>query len=206
MTEEWKLRGSLDLGFDARPVLPLHAKLSGTLSRTWGSRGAEALDEALTRVDAGVLEHRVEESEDVSALIVRALQAAADSTLRNKRRLLGQLISESALDDSAIDENLVWIDILERVDGPHVRCMEAIRRAEQEAVNREERGPVAEAAEKPHVPRIQEAANSYPSPVIRVLSSLGLIQGTVMWDESTRVTGMTLLGERLLDYLRDGIE
>jgi hypothetical protein len=206
MNEEWKSQGSLELGFDARPVLPLYAKLSGTLSRTWGGRGAESLDEALTRVDASVLESRVEESEGVSVLVVRALQAAADSSLRDKRRLLGQLISESALDDAAIDENLVWVDILAQVDGPHVRCMEAIRRAEREAVAREERGPVAEAAEKPYVPRIQEAANRYPSPVIRVLATLGLIQGTVAWDESTRVTGMTLLGERLLDYLRDGIE
>lgn len=206
MNEEWKSQGSLELGFDARPVLPLYAKLSGTLSRTWGSRGAEALEEALTRVDAAVIERRIEESENVSVLVGRALQAAADSTLRDKRRLLGQLISESTLDDAVVDENLIWVDILARIDGPHVRCMEAIRRAEQEAVEGKERGPVAEAAEKPYVPRIQEAAKSYPSPVIRVLSTLGLIQGTVMWDESTRVTGMTLLGERLLSYLRDGIE
>ena len=206
MNQEWQSHGSLELGFDARPVLPLYAKLSGTLSRTWGSRGAEALDEALTRVDAGVLERRVEESEDVSVLVARALQAAANSTLRDKRRLLGQLISESTLDDAAIDDNLIWVDILARIDGPHVRCMEAIRRAQHEAVDREERGAVAKAAEKPYVPRIQEAANIYPSPVIRALSTIGLIQGTVMWDESTRVTGMTLLGERLLDYLRKGIE
>jgi hypothetical protein len=121
--QEWHARGSLELGFDGRPLLPLFAKLSGTISRGWGARGAEALNEALSRVDATVLERRVEESEGLSVLVGRALQTAADSTLRNKRRLLGQLISEATLDDAAIDDNLVWIDILARVDGPHVRCM-----------------------------------------------------------------------------------
>jgi hypothetical protein len=83
---------------------------------------------------------------------------------------------------------------------------EAVRRAEQTAVGNGEREIVAAAAEKPYLARIQEAASTYRSSIIHALSALGLIQGSVMWDESTRVTGMTLLGEQLLDYLRDGIE
>ncbi|CUR54216.1 hypothetical protein NOCA2140039 [metagenome] len=204
MDADWEAQGSIELGFDARPMVPLYAKISGSVVRSWGTRSAEALDEALTRVDLETLQRRVEESEEFSALVGRAMQAAGDSLLQDKRRLLGRLIAEATLDDALIDDNIIWVDILASIDAPHVRCMEAVRRAEQEAAASGEQEPVAEASEKPYVRRIQDAANGYPSPIIRTLSNLGLIQGTVNWDESSRVTGMTRHGERLLSYLREG--
>ena len=92
--------------------------------------------------------------------------------------------------------------ILTQIDAPHIRCLEAIYRAKEEAAKAGELSPTARGAEQELNQRVTEAARSYPAPVLVVLVSLGLLDGSVSWDGVALVAGPTAFGEQLLNDLR----
>jgi hypothetical protein len=49
---------------------------------------------------------------------------------------------------------------------------------------------------------VRDATEQYPGPVLRTLERLGLIVGSVTWDGSARIAGMTSFGEEVLSGLR----
>lgn len=183
-------------------IFPANAKLAVSLKRGWNSRGQDVLDSVTQAVDGEVLERRLLQAPEVEVLLARAVNAAAASSLASKRRLLARVVQAAILDDAAIDQATLIVDVLEQVDAVHIRCLEAIARAE---LNSKEAGDwefTAERAEKPANQRVQEAADDYPSPIIKRLETLGLADASVDWSGHTRVTGMTVFGELVLNDLR----
>lgn len=183
-------------------IFPANAKLAVSLKRGWNSRGQDVLDSVTQAVDGEVLERRLLQAPELEVLLARAVNAAAASSLASKRRLLARVVQAAILDDAAIDQATLIVDVLEQVDAVHIRCLEAIARAE---LNSKEAGDwefTAERAEKPANQRVQEAADDYPSPIIKRLATLGLADASVDWGGHTRVTGMTVFGELVLNDLR----
>lgn len=183
-------------------IFPANAKLAVSLKRGWNSRGQEVLDSVIQAVDGEVLERRLLQAPEVEVLLGRAVNAAAASSLANKRRLLARVVQAAVLDDAAIDQSTLILDVLEQVDAVHIRCLEAIARAERESKEAGDWEFTAERAEKPSDQRVQDAADGYPSPIIKRLETLGLADASVDWSGHTRVTGMTVFGELVLNDLR----
>ena len=189
----------LGLGGD---IFPANVKLAVSLKRGWNNRGQEVLDYVTHAVDGEVLERRLLQAPEVEVLLARAVNAAAASSLASKRRLLARVVQAAVLDDAAIDQSTLILDVLELVDAVHIRCLEAIARAELESKEAGDWQFTAERAEKPSNQHVQDAADGYPSPIIKRLETLGLADASVDWSGHTRVTGMTLFGERVLNDLR----
>ncbi len=89
---------------------------------------------------------------------------------------------------------------------PHVRALEAVRRAEVEAQEAGEVLPRAQGAEREINVRIKAAGDSQPPPVVAALVSLGLLESANTWDGTALVKGLTAFGNDLLDSLRDAAE
>lgn len=183
-------------------IFPANANLAVSLKRGWNSRGQEVLDSGTQAVDGEVLERRLLQAPEVEVLLARAVNAAAASSLASKRRLLARVVQAAVLDDAAIDQSTLILDVLEQVDAVHIRCLEAIARAELESKEAGDWEFTAERAEKPSNQRVQDAADGYPSPIIKRLETLGLADASVDWSGHTRVTGMTVFGELVLNDLR----
>lgn len=183
-------------------ILPANAKLAVSLKRGWNSRGQEVMDSVAAVVESEGLERRLLQSPEVEVLLARAINAAAASSVSDKRRLLARVVQAAVLDDAAIDQSTLLVDVLEQVDAVHIRCLEAIARAEWESKEAGDWEFTAERAEKPSNQRVQNVADGYPAPIIKRLEILGLADASVMWDGHARVTGMTVFGELLLHELK----
>lgn len=141
------------------------------------------------------------ESESFDVLVGAAVEAAARSALEAKRQLLGRLVAEAALDDALVDESRLLVGVPDQLEAPHVRCLEAIRRAEQEAEDAGEVMPRARYAEREMNNRIREAGEGQPMSVLSLLSNLGLLETTGSGNEWIWVKGTTVFGRELLDDL-----
>lgn len=193
--------GEIEVTLGTGAVLP---GVSVTFRQRWSDRADDIVAPAATA--AGGLEEldaRLATSEELDALTSRAILVAAASGLASKRRLLGRVVGEAVLDDAAIDDATVLTAILERIDAPHVRALEEVRRAEAIVDASGERRQAHPAAEKELHMQVTEAANGYPSAVIRALISEGLLSGTVSWGGHATVNGLTDTGELLLEWLSE---
>lgn len=161
------------------------------------ARIAQVLDDASTGIEAAELERVLSVDERMDALLGQALQAAADSAVVAKRRLLGRLVNQAVLDDARVDESELFVRILSQIDAPHVRCLEAIHRAEQLAEARGEIPPRARGAERPLIRAIGAEGEKHPAPVLVALTSLGLLDSSGV-DDDMYVKGVTSFGQRLL--------
>lgn len=195
---ETEVQGGFAIGFPAG--FPITAQLQGQLTRRYRARA----DDFTSQITAPpeTLQRRLEGSERLDALLVAAAQAAAVTADQGKRRLLGRLINQAVLDDAETDNAELMVGILRQIDGPHVRALEAIRRAELAAEEAGEVEPVAEGAERPIVPRIEEAGRRQPHPVRRLLDSLGLVDSAATYGGGPLITGTSQFGRELLDDLR----
>jgi hypothetical protein len=115
------------------------------------------------------------------------------------------VVAAAVLDDARVDEASLFVDILAQIDAPHVRCLEAVRRAREEAHAAQELGPVARGAEQEISQRVLDAVASYPAPVLQRLISLGLLDGRVNWDGVSIVAGTTTSGEQILELLHRSV-
>lgn len=79
-----------------------------------------------------VLAERLASNPEVEALFVQGLDAALRTGYEAKRRLLARLISAAVLDDAKVDESLLFVLALRDLDGPHLRALERLRRAQDE--------------------------------------------------------------------------
>lgn len=185
------------------PVLPVTAEVSVGFKRRWLGRGKEVTS-ALTAAVGGFdkLEQRAAESEEIEALINRAVFIGANSDLHEKRILLAQVASRAVLDDAEIDESILLVNALADIDAVHVRSLESIRRAETAAVESGEMGAISRGAEKRITSEVQAAVEKLPEMVLRKLLSLNLIDGEITWDGVTVITGLTTFGARILEDLK----
>lgn len=184
-------------------VIPVKASLKAGYTRRWTTRGAEVVEAiSVAAGGADALEARAAASEEVDVLLARAAVAGADSALGSKRRLLAKVVAQAVLDDAAVDEAALIVDVLTQVDAVHVRALEAIRRAEEEARRSGEMSPTARGAEKELTAPVQAVTKRLPEAVLRRLESLGLVAGSLTWDGLGQISGLTTFGEGLLADLR----
>ncbi|GAA4699459.1 hypothetical protein [Nocardioides conyzicola] len=176
--------------------------VSLTFRQRWSARAGDVVAPAAAA--AGGLEEldaRLASSEELDALTSRAILVAAASGLASKRRLLGRVVAGAVLDDAEIDEATVLTSILERIDAPHVRALEQVRRAEAIVDASGERRQAHPAAEKELHSQVTNAVAGFPSAVIRALIGEGLLSGTVSWGGHSVISGLTDTGEQLLGWL-----
>lgn len=185
-----KLAGSLNIvyeGFRARHV----------------ARMKEVVDASTDVAGLPLLKARLEASEELDVLFAAALEAGAISALSRKRSLLGKVVGQAAADDALIDEVSLTVGVLSQIDAAHVRCLAAIKLAEDEATAKGEVRTRADFAEREIVQRIKNAGASYPPPVIALLAGLGLVEATGTATPWPLVLGLTPFGLSLLEDLSD---
>ena len=178
----------------------LHALYKGYEARRT-ARVAETLEEVARYCDPQVLADRLGESEELEETFARAVEVAAGSTLAAKRRLLGRVVSRAVLDDARVDEAALLTNVLAQVEAVHIRCLESVHRAKQEALAADEIGPTARGAEQAISQRVIDAAGPFPAPVLTTLVGLGLLDASSSWDGNGLVKGPTVFGEQLLTDL-----
>lgn len=161
------------------------------------------LEEVASEVPAAELERRLVEDPELDAALVAAVEAAGRTGLEEKRRLLARAVTRAVLDDARVDEATLVIGVLAQIDAPHVRCLEAVRRAEEEAEAAGEVSARAEYAEREIVPRIAEAGRAHPAPILAALTSLGLLEASGTFEGTALVKGLTPFGQALLRELRE---
>lgn len=160
---------------------------------------------------------RVRGSQEISAAFRQAMEAATRTGHETKRRALPHIIVAAVLDDARIDESALLVSALRDLDEPHLRTLEAMRRAGEKIESkvaargvdtRVGPGPsLAERFENSVIAQIKADTSSVPSVVVVALARAGVIEprGTIASIPATRpehhrVSGF---GHRLLDYVRD---
>lgn len=98
-----------------------------------GARAARTMQEIAEEAGIERLKGRLASDPEVEALFVQGLDAATRTGYEAKRRLLARLISAAVLDDAKVDESLLFVLALRDLDGPHLRALERLRRAQDEA-------------------------------------------------------------------------
>lgn len=153
--------------------------------------------------DPADLNNRLAESEAMDVTFGRAIEIAAKSADKRKRRLLGHALAQALADEAKIDEAMVITELLAQIDVPHIRALAGIEAAQSRAVEAGEREKiVAPRAERRISSIVTDEAARYPEPVITWLIALGLIEATAGGRVDTRyVYGLTETGEELLQEL-----
>ena len=96
------------------------------LVRSRAEHAAETLLDAADAAGAGSDEEFLEFIEQALSderrqeLLVRALIIAQDAALRDKRRALGRAIAAAVVDDALVDQEQVFIRVIDDLDVPHV--------------------------------------------------------------------------------------
>ncbi|WP_270260510.1 hypothetical protein [Kocuria marina] len=129
--------------------------------------------------------------------------AAGTSAHEGKRKLLAKIVQRAVLDDAEIDPQMLMFELIEQLEGPHIRCLEDIHRAEREAQASGEMDEVAPRAQKPITRAVSRTVEKYSELLIRRLHSLQLIDGSVTWDGATVITGTTSSGLQVLQELHN---
>jgi hypothetical protein len=167
-------------------------------------RANEALAAMAELVTLEQLEARLVESEELDVVFGNALNAAADSALAAKRRMLGTVVARGVLDDAMVDEATLLTSVLSQIDAPHVRCLEDIHRVQEAVETSGERSPAAAGAEREINQQVLDVARKYPTPVLLSLANVGLLDASTSWDGySDFVLGLTRFGEALLRDLHE---
>lgn len=167
-------------------------------------RMGQALAEITDRVTVEQLEARLNESESLDAVFGTALAAAASSGVKVKRRMLGAVVAQAVLDDAMIDEAILLTGVLSQIEAPHVRCLEDVYRVQLEVETSGERPPAAPGAEREINQRILDTGRKYPSPLLKTLANLSLLDAQTSWDRTVDfVYGLTTFGEEFLQYLHE---
>lgn len=150
--------------------------------------------------DPAGLDARLASSEPLDALFGRALRAAVDSGLADKRVALGRVVVAALDDDALIDRSALLVDALAQVDAPHVAALVAIRHAVQLVQDRGEWPVRARGAGHEIISSVVNVGREFEDSVIRALKNLGLLFAGEATDEWF-VHDLTPFGYELLGYL-----
>lgn len=164
-------------------------------------RGAEVLEDLAREAEPEAIEAALSSDPVLDAAFIAAVEAAANTGLEGKRRLLAAVLLEAIHDTARIDDAALRVEMLRQLDAPHVRCLQALAQAEQEAVALGEVEKRAPRAEPMLLPRLMRAAESMPGPVIAALVSHGLIEATSTWDGTFIVQQVSPAGHALIEDL-----
>lgn len=179
---------------------PAEIVYSGYRDRA-ASRGMEFLRQLSERfADPAELDARLAESAPLDAVFGRALRAAVESGLANKRVALGKVVAAALEDDALIDRSGLLVDTLAQIEAPHVRALVAVREAVQEVKDRGDWPARAVGAEHEIIPHVTRVGNQFDDTIIRTLKNLGLIFAGESTDEWF-VHDLTGYGYELLAFL-----
>lgn len=179
-------------------------------------RARQTVAEIVDATGAEELAERLARDPEVEAIFVQGLEAAMRTGHEGKRRLLARLISGAVLDDAKVDEGLLFVLALRNLDGPHIRALEAMRRAvekvDAEKLGPDERGYGPSSAERyanSIAAQVQNDLARTPLAVCAGLVREGLIRSRGTWDSAGRGRDLwethevTAFGRELLDHLRE---
>lgn len=176
-----------------------------------GARAARTMQEIAEEAGFERLKERLASDPEVEALFVQGLDAATRTGYEAKRRLLARLISAAVLDEAKVDESLLFVLALGDLDGPHLRALERLRRAQDEAA--------AETYESDPDPKLDMQKQNRESGMRKAVRSAAaeeheaVLAALVKWDVA-RVMGSSYggalipgevspFGLALLDHLRE---
>ncbi len=183
-------------------LLELQSGYRGRVER----RTFDLLDEIAKQVDERLMRERLQASEQLESVFWRSMRSAADSTHEGKRRLLGQALANAFLDEARVDEAELLEGVLANVDTPHIAALERLRHAELEAEDAGDLPARGRYAERPTIDLLREAGEREHSLVLGVLATQGLIDVTSGFgDDEARFRGVTQIGARLLEDLRNAV-
>jgi hypothetical protein len=168
-------------------------------------RRSVRIQEVVERVTEGLptseLHERLMASDELDAMVANAIEVGARTSLMSKRVLLGRVANAAILDDALLDEAELVVGVLSQIDAPHVRCLEDVFRAEEQARRSGEVQPRARGAERPLIQGVVDAGQRHSAPVVTALRSLGLLDAGGA-DDAMLVKGLTDFGRSLLEDLR----
>ncbi|KRC63580.1 hypothetical protein ASE12_01645 [Aeromicrobium sp. Root236] len=192
------------IGAEAGLIGPVpYAKVNAKFVARFNKRADEVMESASAAAGGpDALDLRLEANEELDVLVGVASMAAATSAMHDKRRLLARVVAAALSDEASIDEAALLISALSEIDAVHVRALTAIGRAEDDAKASGEIGVTARGAEKPLTGTVRQVVDKLPDPVLRKLLTVGLIEGSILWDGTSHVPGLTTFGERILADLR----
>lgn len=142
-------------------------------------------------------------TEEGASLLAESMLAAAATLNRRKVRALARALALGlAEDQAAVDEGRLMVMAIAELEAPHIRCLELVRAAQEEVEAAGEAEPVARGAEQPIHNHVLTAAQESPSTVLHKLVTAGLLDGSVQWDGTSLIKGLTVAGAAVLDYMR----
>lgn len=179
---------------------PAEIVYSGYRDRAAG-RGFEFLESVAERFqDPAELDVRLAASDPLDAIFGRALRAAIESGLADKRIALGRVVAAALEDEAVVDRSGMLVDTLAQVEAPHIKALVSVREAVQEVKDHDEWPIRAAGAEHEIISHVTQVGNQFDDTVIRVLKNLGLIYAADATDEWF-VHDLTPYGYELLAFI-----
>lgn len=74
-------------------------------------------------LNPAALIERMMVDEELTMLAASAIDASRRSRMSEKARMLGRCLGEIAADDARIDEESLWVDIISRIERPHLKVV-----------------------------------------------------------------------------------
>lgn len=184
---------------------PLDVVYSGYRDRA-GARTADFLEPIAEQFrNPEALDAKLATSDHLDAIFGRAIRAAVESGLTQKRVALGRVVVAALTDDAVVDRAGLLVDTLAQVEAPHIRALAEIRQAVI-AVKDAGQWPLrATGAEHEIISSVVQVGNQFEDPVIRTLRNLGLIFAGDLTDQWF-VHDLTSFGYELLDFLVESSE
>jgi hypothetical protein len=151
------------------------------------------------------------ESPEFDALVVNALESAGRTGYEPKRRLLGRVVINAALDDAMIDRSQLVEMVLRDLDAPHIRALERIRAAydvvhdadEDRKLDADRASPAVQIMLNRRADVAIEASRREPDAVVTVLIRTGVVEPAMMGGGGIGVARVTKFGRDLLGELRN---
>lgn len=150
--------------------------------------------------DPTELDARLASSDRLDAAFGRAVRAAMESGLQEKREALGRVVARALEDDAFVDGAELLVATLASIEAPHVRAMTEIRHAVDQVKNAGAWPLRATGAEHEIVSDVVAVGQRFDDLVIRSLATLGLIYAGDMTDQWF-VHDLTPRGYELLEFL-----
>jgi hypothetical protein len=165
-------------------------RISDTLGRRRLNHGAETLEDGAEAYGAktpeefaAFIEAAISDAEH-QELLARALTIAQDTAMRDKRRALGRALASAAGDTGTkVDEELLFIRVLDELDEPHVRLLRLMSTPPPslEVINRAQRRdvglPPIRQWHPPEIAQVDPGLGDVMWGLLPVLNRLRLIDG-----------------------------
>lgn len=178
-------------------------------------RVRQTVEEIVDETGENLLASRLTETPEVEAVFIQGIEAATRTGHEAKRRLLGRVITASVLDDAKVDESLLFVMALRDLDAPHLRALEAMRRAAEKVDEIAAHSPHLLREGKDFGQRVRHSVSfqveadtaQVPSAVVAPLARTGVLESLGTWKSANPTRPehykVSEFGERLLEYLRE---